>query len=148
MTKSLIQRFEDKYFIEPNSGCWIWTAKLEKTGYGRMKIARKSYYAHRISYELFVGKIPDGLQLDHLCRTRSCVNPKHLEPVAPRTNIIRGLTGATTKARHARKTHCAKGHELSGSNVRLEVSQGWQRRVCVTCANERNRQYRARQCSK
>jgi endogenous inhibitor of DNA gyrase (YacG/DUF329 family) len=74
------------------SDCWLWTGST-RGGYGRFKIATVTQEAHRASYELYVGPIPDGLQLDHLCRNRSCINPAHLEPVTCAENIRRGLAG-------------------------------------------------------
>jgi HNH endonuclease len=71
--------------------CWLWTAATNY-GYGVFRIDRRSIYAHRYAYELLVGPIPDGLQLDHLCRVPPCVNPTHLEPVTHRENILRGTT--------------------------------------------------------
>lgn len=74
----------------PESGCWIWTGELNRNGYGRVWRLGRRVMAHRAMYELLVGPIPEGLVLDHLCRVRCCVNPKHLEPVTVRENTIRG----------------------------------------------------------
>ena len=87
----MLARFVPKYIPEPNSGCWLWVAMLGSGGYGRFKVGNKNVYAHRLSYEHHVGAIPEGLDLDHLCRTRCCVNPTHLEPVTRKENIRRGL---------------------------------------------------------
>lgn len=84
----LPQRFWDKVRLEP-SGCWLWTANTNR-GYGNFTVAGKTRKAHRISYQTFVGAIPDGLALDHLCRVRACVNPSHLEPVTWAENVRRG----------------------------------------------------------
>jgi hypothetical protein len=92
MTRPLRDRFEEKYEPEPTTGCWIWNGSQDSRGYGRMKI--RSYtlqLAHRVAYELFVGPISTGMELDHLCRTPACVNPLHLEPVTHRENCIRSL---------------------------------------------------------
>ena len=98
--------------------CWPWVASLSKGGYGNYAIysegERKNTTAHRISYLLFVGVIPDGHHIDHLCRNRSCTNPKHLEAVTQKENILRGV-GVT--ARNAQKTHCINGHEFSLDNT-------------------------------
>lgn len=113
---------------EPNSGCWLWTGSVSKGGYGKVLIAGcKTGYAHRLLYEALVSPIPDGLDLDHLCRVRCCVNPGHLEPVTRKVNIHRGESPAS---QHARKTHCANGHPLSGENLKRREG-GWRR--CLIC---------------
>lgn len=70
--------------------CWIWTGNTMKDGYTHFKVSGKTVKAHRFSYELLIGAIPDNLALDHLCRIRNCVNPSHLEPVTQQVNILRG----------------------------------------------------------
>lgn len=72
------------------TGCWIWVGRLNRNGYGRICLGGREPMAHRVSYELHVGPIPDGLVLDHLCRVRCCVNPFHLEPVTVQVNTLRG----------------------------------------------------------
>jgi len=132
MTKTLIDRIEENIMVDPNSGCWLWTLSLKPEGYGSIKINGRSRLAHRISYEEFVGPVPRGLQLDHLCRTRSCVNPKHLEPVTLGENIRRGDTGKTARARWASKTHCKKGHAFAEHSY-ISVRDGYNRRICRIC---------------
>lgn len=85
-----IQRFTDKWMPVPESGCWVWTDEDNHSGYGVFWDGKRSWMAHRFSYEHFVGPIPEGLTLDHLCRVRCCVNPKHLEPVTIQENVRRG----------------------------------------------------------
>lgn len=121
------ERVLSKFEVRP-SGCWEWTGAVTWSGYGQIKSGAKIVYAHRHMYELLVGPIPDGLQIDHLCRNRVCVNPSHLEPVTNRENTIRG-EGPTAK--NSRKTHCKRGHELSGSNVYTKLSQPG--RECKAC---------------
>lgn len=82
---------EDLYRINHITGCWEWLLRTQKDGYGQYKVRRKSYLAHRFMYELHKGKIPIEQQIDHLCRNRSCVNPKHLEAVIRDINVRRGL---------------------------------------------------------
>src|SRR5258706_11387542 len=89
-------------------GCWPWLAYKKPEGYGHFRIGRDIKLVHRISYEMLIGAIPEGLQLDHLCRIRSCVNPLHLEPVTNKENVLRG-EGITAK--QSRQTHCLRGHE-------------------------------------
>jgi hypothetical protein len=74
-------------------GCWEWTGAKDRDGYGTMHHRNRPYRAHRFAYEQFVGPIPDGLVIDHLCTNRGCVNPEHLEPVTNAVNIKRGETG-------------------------------------------------------
>lgn len=85
------------------SPCWMWPHPNSVTGYGEVWIMGRRHLAHRWAYELAVGPIPAGLQLDHLCRNRACVNPAHLEPVTPKENTRRGLW----------KSHCKRGHDLT-----------------------------------
>lgn len=110
------------------SGCWEWTMSIDAQGYGRISIDGYSAYAvHRASYETFVGPIPDGLVIDHLCRNRCCCNPDHLETVTMQVNTLRG-EGAGAK--NARKTHCIRGHEFTEANT-YRYGDGW--RACRAC---------------
>lgn len=99
------------------SGCWRWTGWCDKAGYARIRIDRIYRPAHRVSYEAHVGPIPEGLHIDHLCRVRDCVNPDHLEAVTPTVNTLRSFCPA---AINARKTHCNRGHELAGDNLKVD----------------------------
>jgi hypothetical protein len=124
------------------SGCWLWTASLNPTGYGAFGLggrAGRMHVAHRVAYEWIVGKVPAGLELDHLCRDRRCVNPAHLEAVTHRENVRRGNGWS---GRHARATHCPAGHPLAGRNLsRYELRQG--QRKCLACHAERERKRKA-----
>lgn len=75
---NLQQRFENKIAYEPNTGCWLWTGSLSYKGYGRFNVDGINNSAHRVSYQLFKGSIPDGLHIIHSCDVRCCVNPDHL----------------------------------------------------------------------
>ncbi|WP_414630996.1 HNH endonuclease signature motif containing protein [Alcanivorax jadensis] len=98
----------------------------------------KAVKAHRFSYETFESPIPEGMQLDHLCRVRNCVNPRHLEPVTNRENVRRGFA-----ARPA-QTHCRSGgHELTEENIYLNPRGHRECRICRREAAQRQKQKRA-----
>jgi hypothetical protein len=133
---TLLERFEAKYIPEPNSGCWLWAGAWSwQTGYGFIADdAGKQELAHRVAYRLFTGPIPEGLELDHLCRVRCCVNPAHLEAVTRKINIRRGNTGKTAAQRQLAKTHCKAGHPYSEENtIRKPGREGRGRRLCRIC---------------
>ena len=115
---------------EPMSGCWIWTSALSYEGYGRCKIDGKTLCAHRVSYEMLKGEIPDGLQLDHLCRNRCCINPDHLDPVTVKENYERGIAPVEINRKKREQTECKRGHPLHGDNIR--IGNGG-RRICRAC---------------
>ena len=111
--------------------CWLWTKKPDKEGYARIQYESRPTRAHVFAYEKFVGSIPSRLVIDHLCRVRHCVNPKHLEAVTRRENNLRG---ASLWARQSRRTHCIHGHLLAGSNLYVvKTKQGNERRQCRKC---------------
>lgn len=115
--------------IEPvtESGCWVWMAYCNKAGYGRVYVNGKVRNAHRAVYVVLRGPIPSGIELDHLCRVRCCVNPAHLDMVSHRENVLRG---AGVMARQARQTHCKFGHPLYGENL-FTTREG--KRRCKKC---------------
>lgn len=113
-----------------SSGCWLWTG-AKADGYGRVGLSgRKRIAAHRLAYTLLVGPIPEGSQLDHLCRVRHCLNPAHLEPVDCRTNLLRGQTIAAT---NAAKERCVHGHLFDEANTRYRMRGNSRCRSCRTC---------------
>lgn len=125
------------------NGCWIWKAAKDGKGYGLIgQRGGRLIKAHRFSYQLHKGPIPRGLQLDHLCMVRNCVNPDHLEPVSCRENILRG-NGAAKQ--NANKTHCKSGHKLSGKNLAIR-KDGY--RNCRACNARRTVEFRARSISR
>lgn len=121
-TRPLLERLMAKVAIDEN-GCWLWTASVRPNGYGQVAYKGSPRQAHRVVYEAVRGPIPGGLPLDHLCRVRHCVNPAHLEPVTHRENVRRGA--------NAQKTHCLRGHPLSGDNLFRNDPRGW--RKCKAC---------------
>ncbi len=124
----LTERFWAK--VDKSDDCWLWTAGKSANGYGKFKAGPKQVSAHRYAYEQCIGPIPSGLQIDHLCRVRHCVNPVHLEPVTCRENIHRGISFS---AQNAVKTHCPRGHEYTEDNI-YRGTKGDRR--CKTCLNK------------
>jgi hypothetical protein len=132
----LRERLEFYSIPEPNTGCTLWIGALFKTGYGKLSKDGKYKRAHRLAYELARGPIPSGLQIDHLCRVRSCVNVAHMEVVTNRQNTLRGV-GRT--AVNARKTHCLRGHEFTPQNTYRYANNQRTCRICFLkyCAGYR-----------
>lgn len=106
--------------------CWVWPGTIGNHGYGVVC----GQLVHRMVFELLVGPIPEGLQLDHLCRNRPCANPHHLEAVTRRENILRG---ECFSAVNAKKTHCANGHEYNAINTYQSKNN---QRKCKICHRE------------
>lgn len=124
--------------VHKTHSCWLWTgAKSE--GYGRFKTNYGIEPAHRFAYEYYIGLVPIGKELDHLCMNRACVNPNHLEPVTRQENLLRGHGPLITKARHKLKTHCPQGHEYTEENTYLYNLKGYQVRTCRECQRAKNR---------
>lgn len=138
---NLPERIQSKVMPSP-SGCWLWSGCIAD-GYGKAYWNGTSACAHRVTYELLVGEIPDGLQIDHLCRVRSCVNPAHLEAVTHAENVRRGDTGKETGRQNLAKPACPQGHPYSGDN--LYVNPGTGHRHCKACRRDYRARYNARQ---
>lgn len=137
------ERFDAKWVPEPNTGCWLWTGHVNDGGYGRFArtvsdCATVWQTAHRLSWELHRGPIPDGLHIDHMCRVRSCVNPDHLRVVTPRQNSLENSSSGPSI--NVLKSHCIHGHPFAGDNLAIRRSpNGADRRVCLTCHRLTNR---------
>ena len=118
-------------------GCWTWTGYINHNGYGRVRHEGRQRQAHRWSYELFVGPIPERLVLDHICRNRACVRPDHLEAVTQSVNVLRG----NPSNGNVGKTHCKWGHEFTPENTQITRSG---KRRCQTCSRNETRARRQR----
>ena len=131
----LLERFISK--VRFGAGCWEWTAG-KSYGYGQFAVRRgHNQAAHRFAYELWVGPIPEGLVLDHLCRNTACVRPSHLEPVTQRTNVLRG---ETLPAAQVLRTHCPAGHPYDAANTYRRATGI---RQCRACGAEQKRRRHA-----
>lgn len=117
--------------VEDAEGCWVWQGRVNEWGYSTTWFEGKGWKGHQLTYAYFIGDVPDGLVLDHLCRKPACCNPYHLEPVTHRVNIQRGNAGKFNRA----KTHCPSGHPYD------EVNTYWrgEHRHCWTCLRMRRR---------
>ena len=142
-TGTLAERFWPKVDKRGPTDCWPWTAYKNEAGYGTLTVNRVVHFAHRISYELNVGPIPEGMHIDHVlkrgCTRKDCVNPGHLEPVTPRENTIRAPKSLPSL--NIAKTHCKHGHEFTQDNIYVGPNGG---RRCRKCRAEQKRQRAAK----
>ena len=139
----LPKRIWDKIIPEPNTWCWIWTGWYNKwdndDGYGQVWWEKRVTSPHRVLYRTFVGEIPDGLELDHKCRVRSCCNPDHLEPVTRSENNKRGTVGDNQKRYWENALTCPYGHPRTPENLLIQGGV----KYCGPCRRARTRWYRA-----
>ena len=136
--RPVAERFLEKVLPGP-SGCWEWLGARHPKGYGsfHMNDGGRTQRAHRVAYELFVGPIPEGLEIDHLCRNRGCVNPGHLQPVTGQVNQLRGLT---VTRRLAERMRCNHGHEFTPENTYWKPKpNGRSYRQCRECHRQSER---------
>ena len=125
-----MDRFWSK--VDKTDSCWNWLSGVDKDGYGRFHFEYKTRRAHRFSYELTKGNIPEGYQIDHLCRNHLCVNPDHLEVVTPKENTLRSPI-APASINHNKK-YCKRGHGLGGNN-KVKRKTRPNGRDCKICHN-------------
>lgn len=136
ITPTAIAVLEERTAVDAETGCWEWTGHQNKYGYGATSFGDGTYLAHRVSYTMHKGAIPDGHVLDHLCRNHACINPNHLEAVTDRENVLRGMSPG---AKALRRDRCIRGH------LYADYARFWQgRRTCAACASLRLKAFRAK----
>ena len=130
--QSTVSRALGRYWskVEKTETCWLWRGSLDKDGYGVFSIGYTKYRTARFAYRLFYGKLDATLEVDHICRVRSCVNPEHLRLVTHAINQSNNT--------HSLTTHCPHGHPYNASNT-LRTTNG--HRICKVCAYARNRRH-------
>ena len=138
MDDNALYRFLPK--IEYQGGHWLWTASKDAKGYGQFKLDGNKVRVHRLAYEHWIGPIPEGLQIDHLCRVKHCANPAHLEPVTSGENTRRGLAPLALAAMRSARTHCKRGHEFTPDNTYIAKAGSSQGRGCRTCKRDSDRE--------
>ena len=134
--KPLLERFSSKVLKIQGDCCWNWKGEKTWDGYARLWSKNGHLRAARMAFENFIGAIPNGHEIDHLCVNKGCVNPLHLEAVPHRINLLRGLSPAGI---NAAKTHCIHGHLFSAENTYLKPNGA---RNCKQCLNDSNKKYR------
>ena len=132
---------DDALDMLPTSDCVIWGGSYDGKGYGKIMYKLKWWRAHRLTYTMINGDIPEGKVLDHLCRNKGCVNPSHLEPVTQRVNIHRGVGIEGSPSNNSQKTHCKRGHEFTPENTYIYVRNEHEtQRRCNECRRRYGRE--------
>ena len=127
------EQIAPRLVLDDETGCHRWTGTHQSAGYGRVTLNGEPYSVHRLAHELFVGPIPEGMDLDHLCRVRDCARPDHLEPVTRSENIRRGAgAGGVLAPPYVMPETCRAGHALVGDNLGPPGTDGshWRCRTC------------------
>ena len=132
-------RFARRVVLNPENGCLEWTLSKDTQGYGRIKYMGKRRIAHRISYEVHIGEIPEGMTVDHICFNIACVNPDHLQLLTHSENA--------KKQRSALSETCARGHVFDAENTYIRPGYGNGKRHCRKCNAAASRRYKQRKVS-
>lgn len=138
---SAIDRFMTK--VQVTESCWLWLASKNMAGYGQFWSGEKLVRAHRFAFEHQFGSIPPGLEIDHICGNRACVNPDHMRCVSHRENM---RASNSIFGRNAVKTHCKRGHAFEGSNLYISKTGSRQCRACLAM-HARNSKRRRREAA-
>jgi hypothetical protein len=131
MTPDLLPSNMTSKILVDAQGCWIWIGARTSRGYGSVGVRGRAVSTHRLAYQLLVGPIAEGLQIDHLCLVKACCNPSHLEAVTPRENVRRWTSTIT---------HCPQGHAYDATNTFLKRGS----RQCRVCTRGYKRAYEQR----
>ena len=142
MITTVLERFEQKYEVEPNTGCWLWTAYIDPDGYGRIFYEDRDVKACRVSYQLFIGPIPIDLHVLHRCDTPACVNPKHLFLGTHADNMRDMFKKKRNVSFWGQRNQCSKGHNYTKENTYINPSS--KQRVCRACKLEWQRKDRSK----
>jgi len=134
-----------KKYSSCSGECWLWQGTTDRNGYGYVGVHGRTIPVHRVVYEFFVGTVPDGLEIDHLCRRRNCINPFHLRPVTHEENMARaigcGQYDRSTAGITSDQTHCSRRHRLTKSNTLVKASG---QIICLTCRKDNQKAYQKR----